>query len=252
MIAARLCGIAEFSLAALIKRYFDVSLTKASQKANWARRPLSPQMADYAVKDTHYLLEIAGILETELTRLDRVDWFRQSCAKAVAASAVTKERDPEEVWRITGSKDLRGRASAILRALWHWREAEAQALDRPTFHILHSEQLIEAAALLDRGLEVNFSQLHGQRRRRFYEAAEIAKALPESEWPKIIRKPRPRPTRDEEERFKTLKNKRDAVATELQLDPSLIAPKSMLESLAANSAEAAEKMLPWQRSTLGL
>src|ERR1700749_4346346 len=51
MIAARLCGIAEFSLAALIKRYFDVQLAKASQKANWARRPLSPQMADYAVKD---------------------------------------------------------------------------------------------------------------------------------------------------------------------------------------------------------
>jgi ribonuclease D len=252
MIAARLCGIAEFSLAALIKRYFDVALTKASQKANWARRPLSPQMADYAVKDTHYLLEIAGILEAELTRLNRMDWFRQSCSKAVAASAITKERDPEEVWRITGSKDLRGRASAILRALWHWREAEAQAIDRPTFHILHSEQLIEAAALLDRDQEVNFSQLHGARRRRFYEAVENAKALPESEWPKIIRKPRPRPTRDEEERFKQLKVKRDAVATELQLDPSLIAPKSMLESLAANSSEAAEKMLPWQRATMGV
>src|SRR5258708_39225333 len=47
MIAARLCGIVEFSLAALIKRYFDVQLTKGSQKANWARRPLSPQMAEY-------------------------------------------------------------------------------------------------------------------------------------------------------------------------------------------------------------
>ena len=252
MIAARLCGIEEFSLAALIKRYFDVALTKASQKANWARRPLSPQMADYAVKDTHYLLEIASILETELNRLNRMEWFRQSCEKAVASSAIIKERDPEEVWRITGSKDLRGRASAILRALWHWREAEAQALDRPTFHILHSEQLIEAAARLDRDQEVDFAQVHGARKRRFYEAAEQAKALPESEWPKIIRKPRPRPTREEEERFKALKVKRDAAAAELKLDPSLIAPKSMLESLAANSADAAARMLPWQRATLGV
>jgi len=252
MIAARLCGIAEFSLAALIKRYFDVQLTKASQKANWARRPLSPQMADYAVKDTHYLLQIAAILEADLKTLGRFEWFQQSCAKAVAASAITKERDPDEVWRITGSKDLRGRASAILRALWHWREAEAQALDRPTFHILHSEQLVEAAARFDRDQEVDFSQLHGTRRRRFYEAAEKAKALPESEWPKIIRKPRPRPTRDEEERFRTLKTKRDTVATELKLDPSLIAPKSMLENLAANPEETAARMLPWQRSALGI
>jgi ribonuclease D len=252
MIAARLCGVAEFSLAALIKRYFDVTLTKASQKANWARRPLSPQMAEYAVKDTHYLLEIATILEAELSRLNRLDWFHQSCAKAVTASAIVKERDPEEAWRISGSKDLRGRASAILRALWNWREAEAQAIDRPTFHILHSEQLIEAADLLDRGHDVNFSQLHGARRRRFFEAVEQAKALPESEWPKIIRKPRARPTRAEEERFKVLKTKRDAVATELLLDPSLIAPKSMLESLAANADEAVPRMLPWQRATLGV
>ena len=252
MIAARLCGIAEFSLAALILRYYGVELTKGSQKANWARRPLSPQMADYAVKDTHYLLEIAATLEAELITLGRLDWFHQSCLKAVASSAITKERDPEEVWRISGSKDLRGRASAILRALWHWREAEAQALDRPTFHILHSEQLVEAAARLDRDQEVDFTQLHVTRRRRFFEAVEQAKALPESDWPKIVRKPRPRPTRDEEERFRALKTKRDTVATALKLDPSLIAPKSMLESLAANVEEAASRMLPWQRAILGV
>src|SRR6186997_2816113 len=74
MIAARLCGIAEFSLAALIKRYFDVELTKGSQKANWARRPLPTQMLDYAVKDTHYLLQIVAILEAELARLGRTEW----------------------------------------------------------------------------------------------------------------------------------------------------------------------------------
>src|SRR5436190_9863139 len=62
MIAARLCGIPEFSLAALIKKYFGVELAKASQKANWARRPLPTQMLDCAVKDTHYLLEIVAIL----------------------------------------------------------------------------------------------------------------------------------------------------------------------------------------------
>jgi len=252
MIGARLCGITEFSLAALIKRYFEIELVKGSQKANWARRPLSPQMADYAVKDTHYLLEIASTLEAELTRLGRIEWFRQSCAKAVAASAITKERDPEDAWRVSGSKDLHGRASAILRELWLWRDAEAQAVDRPTFHILHSEQLVEAAAGFDRGQEVEFSQLHGTRRRRFYEAVEKARALPESEWPKVIRKPRPRPTRDEEERFRALKTKRDAAALELKLDPSLIASKSALENLAANFDEAAPRMLPWQRQILGI
>lgn len=252
MIAARLCGITEFSLAALIQRYFGVQLAKASQKANWARRPLSPQMADYAVKDTHYLLEIAATLEKQLHELGRWEWFQQSCERAIIASTITKERDPDQLWRITGSKDLRGRASAVLRALWQWRDKEAQEVDRPSFHILHNEQLLEAAARFDRGQEVDFQQLRGQRRARFYAAAESAMALPESEWPKIIRNPRPRTTRDEEERFKVLKTKRDEVATALQLDPSLIAPKATLENLASNPDETVTRMMPWQRTALGL
>ena len=68
----------------------------------------------------------------------------------------------------------------------------------------------------------------------------------------IIRNPRPRPTRDEEARFRDFKQKRDAVAASLKLDPSLIAPKSMLENLAASREETVARMMPWQRTTLGL
>ncbi len=252
MIAARLCGIPEFSLAALILKYFGVQLAKASQKANWARRPLPQIMTDYAIKDTHYLLEIAAILEADLRRLERWEWFQQSCERAIVASTIVRERDPDQLWRITGSKDLRGRSSALLKALWAWRDAEAQAVDRPSFHILHNEQLVEAADRFDRGLEVDYAQLKGSRRARFFQAAREALALPETEWPQIIRKPRPRTTREEEAKFKQLKTKRDEAAAALQLDPSLIAPKLVLENLAANFDEAATKMMPWQRAVLGL
>jgi ribonuclease D len=252
MIGARLCGFTEFSLAALIMKYFNVQLAKASQKANWARRPLPPQMTDYAVKDTHYLLEIAGFIETRLKELGRWEWFEQSCERAIVASTITRERDPDSLWRITGSNDFRGRGAAILRALWLWRDAEAQAVDKPSFHILHNEQLLQAADRFEKGLEVEYAQLRGGRRARFYDAARTAMALPDSEWPQIVRKPRSRQSRDEEVRFKELKTKRDQVATDLQLDPSLIAPKLVLENLAANFDEAAPRMMPWQRAALGL
>src|ERR1700720_381326 len=60
VIAARLIGIREFSLAALVKKYFGVELTKGSQKENWAQRPLPARMAEYAINDTHYLLPMAA------------------------------------------------------------------------------------------------------------------------------------------------------------------------------------------------
>ena len=53
LIAARLLGICEFSLAALVKRYFGLTLLKGSQKANWAQRPLPARMAEYAINDVH-------------------------------------------------------------------------------------------------------------------------------------------------------------------------------------------------------
>lgn len=252
MLAARLAGIEQFSLAALILKYFGVTIAKASQKANWALRPLPPQMSDYAVKDTHYLLEIANILEADLIRLGRTEWHRQACEKALAASAVTKERDPDEVWRISGSHELRDRSGAVLRALWHWRDQEAQSVDKPAFHILHNEQLLRAAADFDAGKEVRFHHLHGNRKQRFYAAAQAGLASPEAEWPRRERSPRPRPTPDFDRKLKDLKTRRDKIAADLQLDPSLIAPKMILENLAAGNPDILAKMMPWQRELLGV
>jgi len=250
MIAARLTGHLEFSLAALVKQYFQVELVKGSQKANWARRPLSPQMESYARNDTHFLIMLACILEERLRELERWEWFQQSCARAVATARVDKERDMDAAWRISGSSDLQGRAAALLRALWFWRDAEARAADRPAFHVLQNEKLIEAAARMDRGEGVAFPHFSSSRQRRFAEAAQGALALPPEEWPRPIRKPRLRPTPEQERFFAMLKTRRDAIATKLAIDPSLIAPKATLEQIAADPPSAASRLLPWQLSLI--
>ena len=174
MLAARLIGRREFSYAALVKAEFGIELTKGSQKANWARRPLTPTMAAYAQNDTRYLLEIADRLEGTLHQLGRWAWFEQSCARAMATAAIERERDTEDSWRINGSGALRGRAAATLRELWHWREEEARVVDRPTFHILRNEDLLNAAKGFAAGEKPHFDHLRGGRKARFYEAAERA------------------------------------------------------------------------------
>src|SRR5206468_11911305 len=83
LIAARLLGIREFSLAALVKRYFGLTLLKGSQKANWAQRPLPARMAEYAINDVHYLLPLADKLEAELVRSERRDWLRMLCLSSI-------------------------------------------------------------------------------------------------------------------------------------------------------------------------
>ncbi|MEQ1852851.1 MAG: ribonuclease D [Chthoniobacteraceae bacterium] len=252
MLAARLCGIPGFSYAALVERYCGITIAKASQKANWASRPLSPLMLDYAVNDTRHLSKIAGILEAELRRLGRMAWFEQSCERAIRSAEADKEIDPEQLWRIPGSGHLRGRAAAIFRELWKWRDEEAQRVDKPTFHILHSERLVDAALKVDAGERIEFRHLRGSRAQRFHEAAKRGMELDEREWPKVVRTPRQRPSQAQFARFLELKKHRDHVAEQVQLDPSLIAAKAILEGLAFRPEETLPKLLPWQRELMKL
>ena len=251
-VAARLIGLREFGLAALLHHHFGLVLAKASQKANWAIRPLPAQMLDYAINDTAHLLALADQLEQQLTRLGRTDWFRQSCDRLIRNSAIVRERDPDSLWRISGHSDLSQRGMAILRALWHWRESEAQAVDRPTFHILNNDSLLEAAHRLDQHGKAEPRNLRGSRLERFQSASQDALAIPQADWPKLIRRARQKAIPDYEDRFRLFRDRRDKSAAQYALDPTLIAPKATLESLARQDPEAVESLLPWQRDALGI
>lgn len=252
VIAARLLGIRSFSLAALVEKFFGVTLVKGSQKANWARRPLPQHMAEYAINDTHYLLPLAEKLEAGLRERGRMDWFRQSCERGLEQAAVQRNRDDEEPWRISGAGKLGGRASAILRELWQWRDREAQAADRPAFHILQNHLLLEAAEQFAAGETPDHRHFSARRRQGFREAAERALNLPEAEWPVRPKRRGTRPTREMERAAEALRRRRDAVADQHGLEPSLIAPRGAIDALVADQSRSDALLVPWQRSLLEL
>lgn len=252
VIAARMLGLKEFSLAALVQQYFEVTLAKGSQKANWARRPLPPAMEAYAKNDTHFLLPLAEKMEKQMEALGRMEWFRQSCQRALEQTLISRERDPDDAWRIAGSGTLPPRMGAILRAIWHWRDHEAQAVDRPSFHILQNSAMIEAAKQFAEGVTPEFRHLSERRRRGFLAAAQAALELPESAWPQ--RPPRETRTRTPgfDKKVEELRRRRDQHAKALALDPSFIAPRSALEGIAADPSRGETLLVQWQRDLLGL
>jgi ribonuclease D len=252
VIAARLLGIREFSLAALVKRYFGLELPKGSQKANWARRPLPARMAEYAINDVHYLPPLAEKLEAELDRLQRRDWLRQSCQRAIEQATVARVRKQDEPWRIPGSGTLQGRAAVVVRALWEWRDREAEMADRPPFHILQNEKLLNAAVIFASGSVPDYTHFSHRRRQAFREAARIALATPESEWPVLRRRFGTRPTAETVRRADELRRRRDKSAQELGLEPSFFVPRSTLEAIATDSTRAAALLVPWQGQLLGV
>ena len=252
LIAVRLLGIHEFSLGALVKRFFGVELHKHSQKANWALRPLPRRMLKYAVDDVHYLLPLAAKLEEELERVHRRDWFQQSCGRAIELAAAERERIQDELWRIAGAGALDPRTGAVLRALWQWRETEAELADRPPFHILQNHELLKAAESFTSGHVPDYKHFSARRRQTFREAAKIALQSPQSEWPVMRRRSGARPTEEMRRRADQLRERRDKAAAQLGLEPSFIASRGALEAIAADSARATALQVPWQRELIGM
>ncbi len=209
-------------------------------------------MAEYALNDVHYLLPLVEKLEADLDRCERRDWLRQSCERAIEQATVARVRDEDELWRIRGSGALRGRAAAVLRALWQWREREAEMVDRPPFHILQNEKLLNAAVSFDSGSVPDYKHFSHRRRRAFREAAQSALQAPESEWPVLRRRFGTRPTADMMQRTEELRRRRDKTAEQLGLEPSFIAARSALEAIAADGARAESLLVPWQRQLLGV
>ncbi len=250
--AARLLGNRKFGLANLVEDMFEVKLSKASQKADWGKRPLSDTMLAYAVNDVRYLIPMAHMFKERLAASGRWDWFTESCEAARDAVLTRPEKDPEELWRIPGWGKLRRRGMAYLRALWFWRDAESRRQDRPPFKILANDQLIRFAQTLYEGGEVNLSPRANRRRvERFREAVSAAHEIPESEWPEPPRRRRSEKNPEADERFERLRDRRDLAAAGLEIDPTLIASRVTMERIAADGTASDELLLNWQKSLLG-
>jgi ribonuclease D len=251
-IGARLLGVKRFGLGDLVEQYFDITLSKSSQKADWGKRPLSEKMIEYALNDVDYLLEMADKIVAQLRELGRYDWFVESCA-AARQKVLDRTESPEDNWRIQGSGKLSRHGLAYLKGLWHWRDGEAKAWDRPSFMVLTNRQMLEWCDDLANGHKVQLpNHYRPDRLKRFHAAIKTIKELPEAEWP--IRPTVKRQKRNSafESKLDALIKTRNTVAESLDIDGSLIAPRAVLEALAADQADAADVLLNWQRQCLNL
>lgn len=248
MIAARLCGEPHLGLAALVEKYFHVQLSKASRKANWGQRPLSAQMVEYALNDVRYLHELAAIFEEKLHELERIEWFYQSRDRMIRATREVRIKEEEMLWRISGYSKLSRRSWAVLRAVWQWRDCESRKSDKPPFYILSNSEMLRIAESAPQDKKFIRPRLSPSQKTLFEEVLAAALTLPEEECPQSIPRSSIHTTKQEVELVRKLKDKRDYIAAQLGLNPSIIASKLALEMIARNSASGS--LLPWQRALL--
>jgi ribonuclease D len=265
MIAAKFLGEEHFGLAYLVEKYFNYKLKKENQTADWTIRPLPPQMSDYAVFDTVCLSALREMQEAALRKKGRLEWLEQTCQQLTrSARDFNKKVDAieDEPWRsIKGTKKFSAAEFNMLRALWFWREKEAEALDRPTYKMLGPHTMIDIAITCAQGgsaihladlprLPRNFK---GDRLESFLDTINRARKAPKSSWPNPTPPPPPRGESPNPQLMEKLHALREKKSAERALDWSMIANRVQLTHLAARGDTTWDErftkagLMPWQQ-----
>ena len=256
MLAAQLLGQDRFGLASLIERYFGVTVAKSHQKSDWSQRPLPAKMLDYAAQDVVYLFELRDRMQKELEALGRMDWLRQRCEAQLASGSNGFAPRGEHAWRISGARKLSKQGLAVLHELWHWRDKEALRADRPHFKIMNDQFLLRLVEEAEKHGEATGECLPPSLRRRF--GRRLRQVVKEglNRDPATLPPPppsngRPEPfTNGELKRQDVFRKARDRVASELKLDPSLLATRTIIGILSREPDRYGELLMPWQIDVL--
>ena len=216
--AARLLGFRQFGLAALVEHFHGITLSKSSQKADWARRPLSPTMVTYALNDVNYMLDMADKLTAALREKGRMGWFEEICRHSMERA----------------------------------RDAEAKTWDKPAFMVCSNADLIQwSVALQEQRTVAPPPRFHAHRRSRFMNALQKFYLLDEEDYPCRPRIQRRQHSDQFEDNLARLCKLRDEKAEELGMEGSFLITRASLEAIAEDREKGVSTLLNWQKEALG-
>jgi ribonuclease D len=247
-IAAQLLNEPGVGLAALLEKYLGVKLDKRYQRADWSARPLSPEMLEYAAADTHHLPTLRDLLRQQLRERGRLEWAEEEFALATGARWSPPDADEPPYLRLKGAKALPGRALAVLRELFEWRDQLARRTDKAPFRILNNEPMLAMAkepptSLAElkavRGIGGEQAERRG---REILAAVQRGLAVPEADLPRVERPPRRHQDPAYEARLERLKASRNLLAAQYDLAPGVLCPNGTLEAIARINPASIEEL----------
>jgi ribonuclease D len=243
MIACQFLGEPGVGLAAVLKKRFNVDLDKKYQQADWSRRPLPPEMLDYAAKDTSLLIPLYLELTSELTAKGRLSWVKEEC-ELLSRVRMAERNDEPLSSRFKGASRMKSQEVAILEGILRFRDEEAERKDLPPFKIFGNEAIREIA-------ERNPSQIHDlngisglspklidRYGKSILHAVKLGRALPAESLPAFKGKKRVERSLLQDEQLNKLKEWRTKKAAELSIDPGVLVNNALLEGLAESAPES--------------
>lgn len=251
-IAAALTGYDDqIGYSALVEKITGHSLPKVNQRADWAARPLSPELLVYAADDARYLRDVYLKLDAELAARNRRAWLDEECV-ALTNPALYRN-DPEQAWqRLKQGKALNPAQQTALAALAAWREHVAQQKDLPRGWVVPDPALAEIARLQPAtaeqlaavpGLEPALARRFGD---EILETLRGARQLPaQRRWQET-----PRPEPEQQRLLDKISARIQACAREHGISATLLAPRREMVKFVLGDPDCA-LLRGWRHQLIG-
>ncbi len=253
-VAAPLLGHQEqIGYANLVGEVLNISLSKSHSRADWTRRPLPPQQLQYAADDVIYLARMYPIMRDKLEQLKRLHWLDREWQSMTNPDLYEKPAD--DVWkRLRGIDKLKGPRLAVAQQLAKWRELTAREKNLPRNWLVKDDVLVDLAKQMPldhgelkhiRGLNDGTIRKHGDALIEKIKASKDADPVPLDQ---SKRKTKLTPAQDASLDLLTAVAK--IHAHELEINPSILAPRKSLEDLIKGNTETSV-MQGWRGELIG-
>lgn len=256
MQAARILGYPRVGLDSLLNEKFGIQVDKRYQKADWGRRPLPPDLLNYARLDTHYLLALRDALHGELVARGLWPLAIEEFARLALGNGNT--RSEETPWQKLGrAHHLDGQQLAVLQAVWEWREARARALNRPVFKVLGEKWLVALAQHMPSRLDdlsrlgLTPRQIHAYGRDLLAAVERGRQAAP------LPRTRRLRPSQAYLDRLDGLSEWRKRAGCKMGVESDIVLPRPFMYAIAERAPQTLEELAevmpnaPWRIEHFG-
>jgi len=250
--AAALLGFpAQVGYAELVRQLLGIELAKGHARTDWARRPLSAEQLAYAADDVRHLPALAAALDERLDAAGRRGWLDQESAALTDISLYRVE--PAQAWRrLKGLERMDSEALAAARGLAEWRERRAMARDLPRGWILPDAAIHELALARPATREALARVDAVPPGTVTHAAPELLAAIAQHPAAEAERDAGDagRPGPEQLRLQKALQVRLAAIATELGIQPEVLATRRELAALARGERDV-PAMNGWRRQVVG-
>lgn len=258
MQAARILGIKEVGLGAILEAEFGVCQDKRYQRANWGQRPLPLAQLEYACRDTRYLIPLRNRLAERLDERGLMGLAAEDFAR-LCSVIPSNGAEKEPCWKIPGAQGISPHERAILNELCLMREGLAKRANHPPFKILLNQSLVELARLNPRRKE-DLEDIPGLSARLIDRyGGDILAAVERGRKAAPIPKPAsaPRPPQELLDRLEALKQWRKEAAKKMEVESDIVLPRDILEAIAWKNPRSHSSLktimldVPWRLEHFG-